>query len=258
MDAILKVDKIRKEFGGLVAVNDVSFEVERGKIFGIIGPNGAGKTTMFNLITGAIPATSGTVTFNGEVITGKPVYDIAKIGISRTFQNLKLLGTQSILDNVLLGQHTKIHSNILASAFRTRKERKEEQQSLEYCMNILKWIGLADRWNMPAGSLPYGDQRLLEIARALSTQPDLIFLDEPAAGMNANESERLMTLICEIRDSGITPVVIEHDMKLIMGICNEIIVLDHGTLICQGDPEKVRNDPQVIEAYLGKEVEEDA
>lgn len=258
MDKILRVEKIRKEFGGLVAVDDVSFDVSAGEIFGIIGPNGAGKTTMFNLITGVYPVTSGRTYFQDSLITGKHVYQIAALGISRTFQNLKLLGGQTVLDNVMLGQHTKISSNFLASAFRLKREQEEEERALEYCMDVLRFVGLDSRWDVPAGSLPYGDQRLLEIARALCTQPSLIFLDEPAAGMNSNETGRLTELIYKIREKGVTPVVIEHDMKLIMGICENIIVLEHGALICQGDPEKVKNDPRVIEAYLGREVDEDA
>lgn len=258
MGTILKVDKIRKEFGGLVAVNDVSFSVEKGKIFSIIGPNGAGKTTVFNLITGAYPLTSGTVVFDGEDITGKMIYEIAAKGVSRTFQNLKLIGNQSLIDNVMLGQHTKFTTNFVHSILRTKKEREEEQRALEFCMSVLEFVGLDKKWNQVAGSLPYGEQRLLEIARALCTDPKLIFLDEPAAGMNAVESARLVELIRKIREKGITPIVIEHDMKVIMSISDDIIVLDHGTLISHGGPEKVKNDPKVIEAYLGKEMEEDA
>lgn len=255
MGKILVVKELTKIFGGLVACKNISFEVERGTILGIIGPNGAGKTTLFNLITGTIPTTSGSAYFNDQLITGKPVYEIATLGISRTFQTIKLLGNQTILDNVMIGQHKKIKSNFIASAFRTKKEQMEEQRSLEYCMSILRRLGLADRWNQLAGSLPYGEQRILEIARALCTEPEIIFLDEPAAGMNSVESARLMEIICQIRDSGITPIVIEHDMQVIMGICEDIIVLNHGELICHGCAEVVKNDPQVIEAYLGKELE---
>jgi len=258
MANILRVEKLHKNFGGLVAVNDVSFEVSEGEIFGIIGPNGAGKTTMFNLITGTIPSTSGAVYFKEHLITGLPVYKIATLGISRTFQTIKLLSGQTLLDNVLLGQHTKIHANFVMSILRTKKEQAEEQRATEFCMEILKKVGLADRWNQTAGSLSYGNQRLLEIARALATEPKLIFLDEPAAGMNSFESSRLMEIICDLRDSGITPIVIEHDMKVIMGICDDIIVLDHGMLICHGNESVVRNDSAVIEAYLGKEVVFDA
>lgn len=255
MGTILTVDTIRKEFGGLVAVNDVSFSVEEGNIFSIIGPNGAGKTTVFNLITGAYPLTSGKVIFNGEDITGKKIYEIASRGVSRTFQNLKLIGNQNLIDNVMLGQHTKFSTNFVHSILRTKKEREEEQRALEFCMSVLEFVGLDKKWNYLASSLPYGEQRLLEIARALCTDPKVIFLDEPAAGMNAVESARLVELIRKIQARGITPIVIEHDMKVIMTISDDIIVLDHGTLICHGDPEAVKNDPRVIEAYLGKEME---
>ena len=255
MGTILTVDTIRKEFGGLVAVNDVSFSVEEGNIFSIIGPNGAGKTTVFNLITGAYPLTSGKVIFNGEDITGKKIYEIAARGVSRTFQNLKLIGNQNLIDNVMLGQHTKFSTNFVHSILRTKKEREEEQRALEFCMSVLEFVGLDKKWNYLARSLPYGEQRLLEIARALCTDPKVIFLDEPAAGMNAVESARLVELIRKIQARGITPIVIEHDMKVIMTISDDIIVLDHGTLICHGDPEAVKNDPRVIEAYLGKEME---
>ncbi len=255
MGTILTVDTIRKEFGGLVAVNDVSFSVEEGNIFSIIGPNGAGKTTVFNLITGAYPLTSGKVIFNGEDIAGKKIYEIAARGVSRTFQNLKLIGNQNLIDNVMLGQHTKFSTNFVHSILRTKKEREEEQRALEFCMSVLEFVGLDKKWNYLASSLPYGEQRLLEIARALCTDPKVIFLDEPAAGMNAVESARLVELIRKIRARGITPIVIEHDMKVIMTISDDIIVLDHGTLICHGDPEAVKNDPRVIEAYLGKEME---
>lgn len=255
MGTILTVDTIRKEFGGLVAVNDVSFSVEEGNIFSIIGPNGAGKTTVFNLITGAYPLTSGKVIFNGEDITGKKIYEIAARGVSRTFQNLKLIGNQNLIDNVMLGQHTKFSTNFVHSILRTKKEREEEQRVLEFCMSVLEFVGLDKKWNYLASSLPYGEQRLLEIARALCTDPKVIFLDEPAAGMNAVESARLVELIRKIQARGITPIVIEHDMKVIMTISDDIIVLDHGTLICHGDPEAVKNDPRVIEAYLGKEME---
>ena len=255
MGTILTVDTIRKEFGGLVAVNDVSFSVEEGNIFSIIGPNGAGKTTVFNLITGAYPLTSGKVIFNGEDITGKKIYEIAARGVSRTFQNLKLIGNQNLIDNVMLGQHTKFSTNFVHSILRTKTEREEEQRALEFCMSVLEFVGLDKKWNYLASSLPYGEQRLLEIARALCTDPKVIFLDEPAAGMNAVESARLVELIRKIQARGITPIVIEHDMKVIMTISDDIIVLDHGTLICHGDPEAVKNDPRVIEAYLGKEME---
>ena len=229
--------------------------MEEGNIFSIIGPNGAGKTTVFNLITGAYPLTSGKVIFNGEDITGKKIYEIAARGVSRTFQNLKLIGNQNLIDNVMLGQHTKFSTNFVHSILRTKKEREEEQRALEFCMSVLEFVGLDKKWNYLASSLPYGEQRLLEIARALCTDPKVIFLDEPAAGMNAVESARLVELIRKIQARGITPIVIEHDMKVIMTISDDIIVLDHGTLICHGDPEAVKNDPRVIEAYLGKEME---
>ena len=254
----LKVEKLRKEFGGLVAVDDVSFHVNEGEIFGIIGPNGAGKTTIFNLITGLQKATSGNVKYYGTDITNLYPHEIAAIGISRTFQNIRLFKNMSIIDNVLVGRHITMKTNFIDSILRLKKEKEDERKALEYSMEILSKFGLQDKCREYAGSLPYGEQRLLEIARAMAQEPKIIFLDEPAAGMNSTESSNIMNVILSIREMGVTPVLIEHDMKVVMGICERLVVLDHGTLIATGVPEEIRNNSQVIEAYLGKEAEIDA
>lgn len=251
--ALLEVKKIHKEFGGLKAVNDVSFHVEEGEIVSIIGPNGAGKTTMFNLITGAYTIDKGTVFFQGEDITNKKPQEIVVKGIARTFQNIKLCNSMRVIENVLIGMDTGLKYNLLDLLLRTPKFRKAEQEKHAEAIRILKAIGLGDRIHEYAGNLPYGERRKLEIARAIATGAKLLLLDEPAAGMNENESAELMGFISLLRQSGYTILLIEHDMQVVMNISDRIYVLDYGILISQGKPEEIAADPNVIKAYLGED-----
>jgi branched-chain amino acid transport system ATP-binding protein len=206
-------------------------------------------------LTGFLHATSGNAKFNNIDITFLKPHEVAVVGMSRTFQNIRLFNNMTILENVLVGRHCMIKSNFVDSIIRSKKEKEDELKALDFSMDLLSRFGLHERWNMAAGSLPYGEQRLLEIARALAMEPKMILLDEPAAGMNSGETEQLMRAIQEIKQMGITPVLIEHDMKVIMGICSRIIVLDYGCLIAEGTPDLVRNDARVIEAYLGREAD---
>jgi len=256
---LLYTSCLRKEFGGLVAVEDVDFEVEEGTITGLIGPNGAGKTTLFNTITGLDTPTEGYVFFQGKDITAWPSYRIARLGIARTFQNIRLFRELNVFENVMIGRHFKgTHPfqgvwGILNPLYAFLNSRREERDIYENAWKWLEFVGI-DRYHAELpGNLPYGIQRKLEIARALAMEPKLVFLDEPAAGMNPVETEELMGLIRRIRDLGITVVLIEHDMKLVMTICDTITVLNHGQKIASGSPHEIKNHPLVIEAYLGRE-----
>jgi branched-chain amino acid transport system ATP-binding protein len=254
--ALLEVASMTRRFGGLVAVNEVSFAVRRGEIFGLIGPNGAGKTTLFNLITGLTPPTSGTLTFEGADITGLRPHRIAAKGIARTFQNIRLFGELSALQNVMIAQHVHTRSGVLTGVFSLPPAPSEEREVRRVASELLELVGLLDRAAVKARNFAYGDQRRLEIARALALKPRVLLLDEPAAGMNSNEKQVLTSFIREMRDRfDLTVLLIEHHVPLVMNLCDRIAVLDFGQLIALGDPAKVKNDPAVVEAYLGEEQE---
>ena len=258
MKNLLQVEGITKIFGGLVAVNELDFSVERGSVVGLIGPNGAGKTTVFNCITGNYTPESGNIIFQGQSIKGKKPHTIVELGIARTFQTIRLFGNLSALENVMAGRHCRLHAGLLSSILHLPSQRREEQLAVRRCMKELAFVGLADSAMEEAASLSYGNQRLLEIARALASDPKLLILDEPAGGMNEQETRALVGVIAAIRARGITVLLIEHDMRLVMRICEKLVVLEHGTLIASGTPEVVRKNPAVIEAYLGSDNDNEA
>lgn len=249
---LLEIDHLNLSFGGLKACNDVTIHMQANQINGLIGPNGAGKTTFFNLISGVYKPDSGTIRFDGTEIQGKKPYRINELGIARTYQVINLFRKMSVVENVMVGMHTVLNAGFIQSLLHTKAERQEEKAALERAYDWLDFVGLKDYARKEAGALSYGQQRLLEIVRGMASDPKLLLLDEPAAGMNSREKEDLNELVRRIRDTGVTVLIIEHDMKLMMGLTDRLFVLNYGQKLAEGTPSEIQNNPDVIAAYLGE------
>ena len=250
--SLLQVERVTKAFGGLRALSEVELEVEEGSIWGLIGPNGAGKTTLFNLIAGVLRPTEGRIRFQGREITRLPAHACVRAGLARTFQNIKLFNNMTVLENVMVGRHCRTRSELFGAVLRPRSVRREEEEIERSALSILEFLGLSERWDERAGALPYGQQRILEIGRAIATDARLLLLDEPTAGMTPQERENLMDVIARIRERGFTILLVEHDMNVVMNICERISVLHFGQKIAEGTPSEIQSNEAVIDAYLGR------